>query len=263
MRLFILNSCTSADFADLEIDVYKDEHEFVPSRTANKASLFFNRTARHLEAVKYALQKFKLQPHSKDVAAELSQLLLDGEYSDAGMLNWSKDEPGWDIMFVQADLRNTAWAEHPFLARSFFVNFWIFLYWLRYLIARVKLFETLSEIVKTKKHALGKEQHESKKAKRYGEKLVLFSKIVETTADTLIGLTGYALGDISNRGEVLLAAYRINEVNVVAAMQLVIPLKVLRRSEYARPDQKLAIDIAIDRIADGFRRQPIMLDYPG
>ena len=41
MRLFILNSCTSADFHCLEVDLYKDEHEFVPSKTATRASLFF------------------------------------------------------------------------------------------------------------------------------------------------------------------------------------------------------------------------------
>ena len=55
MRLFILTPVTYKDFDDLEIDVFKEEHEFVPSQTANKATAYFHRVARLLEKLRYFL----------------------------------------------------------------------------------------------------------------------------------------------------------------------------------------------------------------
>lgn len=269
MRLFMLNSVTSADFEYLEIDIYKDEHEFVPSETASKASNFFMKAAQHLERAKYALHKFEMQPESRDLATEVDELLYEGECYDASMLRWSKTDPGWDIMTVRGSLDGTMWALYPFHARYFFYNFWIFLYWIRFLIARIKLYETLIELVRVKKrNALNqRQQMPSQKLSQFDRKIDTFTKIIQKTGDELIGLTAYALGDVTSTGAIASAPSGINpgggwnEVNVVAAMQLVIPLKVLQRSEHASVEQKGAIDIAITHIADGFRRQPIVPEF--
>lgn len=269
MRLFILNSVTSSDFDYLEVDIYKDENEFVPSDTANRASAFFRKVARHLEAAKYALHKSRLQPDSNHLAIELDQLLYEGECFDAGMLRWSKQEPGWDMMQVQGNVRGTMWALYPFHARHYFYSFWVFLYWLRFLIARIKLYETLIEIVKVKKSSAFNSGVQPTKLTHLDARIESFTKIIQKTADDLIGLTAYALGDVSNTGHFLSAPSGCNpgggwnEVNVVAAMQLVIPFKVLQRSQYCLPGQKGAIDLAITHIADGFRRQPIVPEFVG
>lgn len=267
MRLFILNSVTSSDFNHLEIDAYKDEHEFVPSETANKASAFFNNAANHMEAAKYTVQKFELQPQSRDLAAELDQLIYEGECLDAGMLRWSKQEPGWDMMPVQGDLRGTMWSLYPFHAKYHFYSFWVFLYWLRFLSARIKLYETLIELIKVKKRISISNGVDPSKLSHLDAKIDSFIRIIQRTADDLIGLTAYALGDVTNTGHFLSSPSGCNpgggwyEVNAVAAMQLVVPFKVLQRSPYALPEQKGAIDLAISHIADGFRRQPIIPEF--
>ena len=264
MRLFTLNSVTSSDFDHMEVDIYKDENEFVPSETANKASAFFLKVARHLEAAKYALYKFCLQPASQDLATELDQLLYEGEYFDASMLRWSKQEPGWDMMPVQGNVRGSMWALYPSHAQHYFYSFWVFLYWLRFLIARIKLYETLIEIVKVKRRSAVKNGVQLNMLTQWDTRIKSFTSSIQKTAHDLIGLTAYALGDVSNTGHFLSAPSGCNpgggwnEVNVVAAMQLVIPFKVLQRSQYCLPEQKGAIDLAITHIADGFRRQPIV-----
>lgn len=264
MRLFILNSITSSDFNYLEIDAYKDEHEFVPSETANKASSFFNNAANHMEAAKYAIHKLELQPQSRDLAAEVDQLIYEGECLDAGMVRWSKQEPGWDMMPVQADLTGTMWALYPFHARYHFYSFWVFLYWLRFLSARIKLYETLIEMMKVKRRVALDNGVDPAKLSHLDVKTQSFIKLIRRTADDLIGLTAYALGDVTNTGHFLSSPSGCNpgggwyEVNAVAAMQLVVPFKVLLRSPYALAEQRGAIDLAITHIADGFRRQPII-----
>lgn len=267
MRLFVLNSATSSDFAYLEVDIYKEEHEFVPSDTARKASVFFLRAARHMESVKHVLQNRELEPQSRVVAAQIDQLLYEGECLDASMLRWSKAEPGWDMMPILGNRKATMWALYPFHAKFYFYSFWVFLYWLRFLIARVKLYETLIELVKAKKGTALDGDVNAIRMRHLDEKIGTFARIIQSTADDLIGLTAYALGDVSNTGHFLSAPSGVhpgggwNEVNVVAAMQLVIPFKVLQRSQYALPEQKGAIDLAITHIADGFRRQPILPEY--
>lgn len=267
MRLFILNSVTSIDFKYLEIDIYKDENEFVPSETANKATTFFLEAAQHLEASKYALQKFQLQPHSKDLLAEIDQLLYNGECLDASMLRWSKHEPGWDMMPLRGQVQGTMWALYPAHALYYFYSFWIFLYWLRFLIARIKLYETLVEIVRVKQRTAIASGADPGKLTHLDSKAESFTKVIQKTADDLIGLTAYALGDVTSTGFFQSSPSGINpgggwyEVNAVAAMQLVIPFKVLLRSPYALPAQKGAIDLAISHIADGFRRQPIVPEF--
>ncbi|KAK5104294.1 hypothetical protein LTS08_002181 [Lithohypha guttulata] len=267
MRLFILNSVDSQDFKSLELDLYKDEHEFLPSETAKKASAFFTKTARHLEATKYAMQKYRLQPQSRNLAAELNQLLYEGECLDAAMLRWSKQEPGWDLMPVRGHVRGTIWALYPSQALWYFYSFWVFLYWLRCLIARIKLYETLIEIVKVKLVSLNTNEVDPSKSTHLESRIESFIRIIQKTADDLIGLTAYALGDVTNTGYFQSAPSGINpgggwhEINAVAAMQLVIPFKVLLRSPYPLPPQKGAIDLAISHIADGFRRQPVIPEF--
>ncbi|KAK5322195.1 hypothetical protein LTR70_003876 [Exophiala xenobiotica] len=267
MRLFTLNSVTSSDFDYLEIDIYKDENEFVPSETGKNATAFFLKTARHLEVTKHALQKFSLQPESKDLAAELDQLLYEGMCLDAGMLRWSEQEPGWSMMPVQGNVIGTMWALYPFHARHYFYSFWVFLYWLRFLVARIKLYETLMAVVKVKKSSAYNSGEHPSKFTHYESRIESFTHIIQMTANDLIGLTAYALGDVSNTGHFLSAPSGCNpgggwaEVNVVAAMQLVIPFKVLQRSPYCLPEQRGAIDLAITHIADGFRRQPVIPEF--
>lgn len=267
MRLFMLNHVTSADFDYLEVDIYKDEHEFVPSETANKATNFFTNTAQHLERAKYTLQRFETQPDSRDIATEIDQLLYEGECYDASMLRWSKTDPGWDIMPVTGDLSYTMWALYPFHALYYFHNFWIFLYWIRFFIARIKLYETLIELVKAKKRNSIAHQDSLQRLTNIDSKTDNFIRIIQKTADELIGLTAYALGDVSSSGTIISVPSSGDpnggwkEVNVVAAMQLVIPLKVLQRCIYTSPVQKEAINDAIIHIADGFRRQPVVPEY--
>lgn len=267
MRLFVLNSVTSADFEYLEVDIYKDEHEFVPSETANKASKFFIKAAQHLEHSKYTLQKFRLQPRSEEVATEIDELLYYGECLDADMLGWSKQEPGWDMMPIRGQVRGTMWALYPAHALYYFYSFWVFLYWLRFLIARIKLYESLAELLKVKKQASTAIEIEPSSLTQMGLKIESFTHVIQKTADDLIGLTAYALGDVTSTGFFQSSPSGINpgggwyEVNAVAAMQLVIPFKVLLRSPYTLPAQKGAINLAISHIADGFRRQPIVPEF--
>src|SRR3978361_1179475 len=146
MRLFILTSVFSKDFDNLEIDVYQDEHEFVPSQTANRATKYFHQVARLLEKVKRFLSHLSDQPEKTKAAAEV--FLKYGETLDDDMAGWSKDEPGWDMVRVRAPTAGTMWALYPSHAVYHFYSFWVFLYWLRFLAARYKLFEGLIELLK-------------------------------------------------------------------------------------------------------------------
>ncbi|KAJ9606556.1 hypothetical protein H2200_008564 [Cladophialophora chaetospira] len=260
MRLFILTSVFSKDFDNLEIDVYQDEHEFVPSPTANKASQYFHRVARLLEKVKRFLAQMPDQPEKRMAASGV--FLKIGEALDEGMTGWSKDEPGWDMMPVRAPTAGTMWALYPSHALHYFYSFWVFLYWLRFLAARFKLYEGLIELVK-----LDIGQSSPKRPPSPSDTVMRMSKyrsIIQTTGSELIGLTAYALGDVTPTGDFNSSVSGLHprkgfqEINVVAAMQLVLPLKMLQRSEYLTATQKGAVDLAISHIGDGFRRQPLM-----
>ncbi|EXJ85070.1 hypothetical protein A1O3_05745 [Capronia epimyces CBS 606.96] len=261
MRLFILNSVTSKDFDGLEIDVYQDEHEFLPSQTANRATAYFHRVARLLEKIKHILAaKSKQRAESM---ASTDNLLGYGETLDNEMQGWSKDEPGWDMMLVHGSKAGTVWALYPSHAEYHFYSFWVFLYWLRFLTARFKLYEGLTELIKLPNEdpATGRRASSSLRAQRMSK----YQNIIRTTASEIIGLTAYALGDVTPTGTFTLSVSARNpsrgfqEINVVAAMQLVIPLKMLQRSEYLTVTQKGAVDLAISHIGDGFRRQPLVL----
>ena len=262
MRLFILNTVTSKDFDDLEIDVYQEDHEFVPSQTANKATEYFHRVARLLEKVKHFLAQ---EPDQLAATRPTGDILLQyGESLDAGMHNWSKDEPGWDMMKVQAETAGTMWALYPSHAVYHFYSFWVFLYWLRFLTARIKLYEGLIELLK-----LDTEEQEPVSPRRSSTatqlKFSKFRTMIQMTASELIGLTAYALGDVTPTGDFHSSTSARNprrgfqEINVIATMQLVIPLKMLQRSPYPTATQKGAVDLAISHIGDGFRRQPLVL----
>lgn len=262
MRLFILNSVTSKDFEDLEQDVYQDEHEFVPSETANKATSYFLRVARLQETIKFFLTKPRGLEDAEAIRTEALQLIRKGEDYDQSMDGWSKDEPGWDMMKVRANTTGTMWALYPSHAIYHFYSFWVFLYWIRFLIARVKLYEALIELLKIDlemKTLMTKRSYDVKSDPR----LFRYRTIIQMTAGELIGLTAYAIGDVTCTGAFHSAQSGSNpgrnfqEMNVVAAMQLVIPLKSLQRSIYPTPIQKGAIDLAISHIGDGFRRQPL------
>ena len=261
MRLFILTSVFSKDFDNLEIDVYQDEHEFVPSETANKASKYFHRVARLLERVKRFLLEMPDPPEKKRAAVGV--FLKYGEALDGSMTGWSKDEPGWDMMRVRASTVGTMWALYPSHALHYYYSFWVFLYWLRFLAARFKLYEGLVELVK-----LDISQPSTKQQSLPTNDDVRISKyrtIIQTTASEVIGLTAYALGDVTPTGDFNSSVSGLHprkgfqEINVVAAMQLVLPLKMLQRSDYLTATQKGAVDLAISHIGDGFRRQPLML----
>jgi hypothetical protein len=265
MRLFILNSVTSKDFDDLEIDVYKEEQEFVPSQTANKATAYFHRVARLLEKIKHFLVQRSDKPELVDkIKAAGSTLLQYGEALDASMEGWSKDEPGWDIMPVRAETAGTMWALYPSHAVYYFYSFWIYLYWLRFLSARVKLYEALIELRKATSPE-GSPSDNRRGSSTQSLHLSKYRTIIQMTAAELIGLTAYALGDVAPTGDFNSSASGrsprsgFQEINVVATMQLVIPLKLLQRSAYPTATQKGAIDLAITHIGDGFRRQPLLL----
>lgn len=260
MRLFILTSVFSKDFDDLEIDIYKDEHEFVPSQTANKASTYFHRAARLLERLKQFLANSV--PLKWDTAV-CEPFLEYGEAMDADMEGWSKDEPGWDMMRVYAPTSGTMWALYPSHAIYYFYSFWVFLYWLRFLAARFKLYEGLMELLKLKAAEPADETVPSSTTPE--PRMAKYTEIIRATASELIGLTAYALGDVTPTGVFnssvsgLHPRMGFQEINVVAAMQLVLPLKMLQRSEYLTGIQKGAVDLAISHIGDGFRRQPLSL----
>lgn len=262
MRLFILNTVVSRDFDDLEIDVYQDEHEFVPSQTANRATAYFHRVARLLEKIKH----FICQPPTDRLAnakAAANVFLQYGETLDEGMAGWSKDEPGWDMMQVRAETAGTMWALYPSHALYFFYSFWVFLYWLRFLSARVKLFEALVELLKLDLGDLPEDRR--KPSVPFDLKMSKYRNIIQVTASEIIGLTAYALGDVTPTGDFNSSISARNprqgfqEINVVAAMQLVLPLKMLQRSNHLTATQKGAVDLAISHIGDGFRRQPLAL----
>jgi len=185
-------------------------------------------------------------------------MLNYGESLDEGMVDWSKDEPGWDILHVQSGTAGTMWSLYPSHAQFYFYSFWVYLYWIRFLSARVKLYEGLIEL----QNVLHARQGDAVEAKL---KIAGYRNMIQVTASELIGLTAYALGDVTPLGSFNSSVSGRNpgrgfqEVNVVAAMQLVIPLKMLQRSEYPTAAQKGAIDLALVHIGDGFRRQPIIM----
>jgi len=259
MRLFALNSVTSKDFDDLEVDVYREEHEFVPSQTANKATAYFHRVARLLEEIKHFLVE-KPRP-AAETKSTTDSLLQYGESLDESMGGWSKEEPGWDMMKVHAGTAGTMWALYPSHAQYHFYSSWVFLYWLRFLTARIKLYEGLIQLLKFPPKDRPPNHRASASTKL---KLSSYEAIIRSTASELIGLTAYALGDVTPTGDFHSSVSAqhprggFREINVVAAMQLVIPLKMLQRSEYLTAPQKGAVDLAISHIGDGFRRQPLV-----
>lgn len=263
MRLFMLNSVKSRDFGDLALDVYQDDHEFVPSKTANKASTFFLRIARLTEEIKaFLIFSDRTTPAQEETSKKTRDLVKLGEELDRKMIGWADIEPGWQMMKVRGDPKGTAWGLYPNHALYYFYSFWVYLYWIRYLIARMKLYEALIELVKSdplvewERGGWAKQQCEG------------YKTIIQITAGELIGLTAYALGDVANTGQFnSVAAQGLvkggegkkvvqQEMNVVAAMQLVVPLKCLLRSEHVTQTQKGAIDLAINHIGDGYRRRP-------
>jgi hypothetical protein len=257
MRLFILNSVTTQDFDNLEVDVYRDDQEFVPSETANKATGYFHKVARLLLRVKNFLNQ-NTATEAKDTVAEL---IHTGESLDKGMTDWSKDEPGWDMMNVRAATNGTMWALYPAHAKYYLYSFWVFLYWLRFLSARFKLYEGLIELARFGHQQATGERRLSQTS--HQKQLSVYVEHMRTTANELIGLTAYALGDVTTTGDFNSSVSGLNprqgfqEINVVAAMQLVLPLKMLQRSEHMTSIQKGAVDLAISHIGDGFRRQPV------
>lgn len=266
MRLFILNSVTSKDFDDLEIDVYNEDQEFVPSKTANKATAYFHRVARLLEKVKQFLVQSADKPELVDkIRADANTLIQYGEALDTSMEGWSKDEPGWDIMSVRAETAGTMWAFYPSHAIYYFYSFWIYLYWLRFLSARVKLYEALIELRKAISLKVASTEDHGQGFPVQDLHLSKYRTIIQMTAAELIGLTAYALGDVTPTGAFHSSVSGrspnggFQEINVVATMQLVIPLKLLQRSQYPTATQKGAIDLAITHIGDGFRRQTLHL----
>jgi hypothetical protein len=264
MRLFNLNSVTSRDFGDLELDIYQDEHEFVPSKTANKASAFFLQVARLTETIKNFLFGNRDPDNNDYISLETKRLVKYGEALDHNMDGWATTEPGWALLNVRGDSKGTAWAIYPSQALYYFYSFWVFLYWIRFLIARVKLYEALIELVSYDPDVCGPDAAKSDIIVA-DHRIAGYKTIIQSTATEIIGLTAYALGDVANTGDFNSAMSGRNpgrtfqEINVIAAMQLVIPLKALQRSPYPSIDQKGAIDLAISHIGDGFRRQPLRL----
>lgn len=261
MRLFVLNSANASDFNALEIDAFRDEHEFVPSETANKATSFFLRVARHLDRVKRVLQRSEMSSEPGLLTEALDCLDTEAMDLDVSMTGWSTVEPGWDMMTVSGSLDGTVWSHCPSHAQYYFYSFWVFLYWLRYLIARIKLHDTLIALVDVKRQchptrgqspSLQLGQLDGRKSKH--------TDIIRETTDQLIGLTAYALGDISNQGVIRAgikdggAKSGWHDINACAAMQLVLPFKVLQQSVYITLGQQDALGLAISQIADGLRR---------
>jgi hypothetical protein len=186
-----------------------------------------------------------------------------GETLDEDMKDWSKDEPGWDMVRVRAPTAGTMWALYPSHAVYHFYSFWVFLYWLRFLAARYKLFEGLIELLKLQDTQVPERSRSSSTGTDH--QMSKYRTIIQMTATELIGLTAYALGDVTPTGDFNSSVSGLNprmgfqEINVVAAMQLVLPLKMLQRSQYLTATQKGAVDLAISHIGDGFRRQPLVL----
>ncbi|RMZ78692.1 hypothetical protein DV737_g3731, partial [Chaetothyriales sp. CBS 132003] len=293
MRLFTLNSITSRDFGDRALDnVYTDEHEIVPSVTARRTSVFFLRIARLLEDMK----EFIFSPSSKckhltkvtagemgkeesscETLDKIRDFIDTGIRMDRSMEHWSDREPGWSMLDVGASLKGTPWSLYPGHALHYFYSIWVFLYWIRYLVARIKLYEALIELVKFHPARRG-----SRAAQMEKQQIASYAGAFQDTASKFIGLTAYALGDISPAGSFYSSQPPVGgdhvgseahfsyhqkrrlrcqqDMNVVAAMQLVIPLKSLRRSEWLTGPQKGAVDLAIGLIGDGFRRQPWLYD---
>jgi hypothetical protein len=264
MRLFALNSVSTREFSDMEVDLWKEEHEFVPSKTANSATGFFHRVARLIERAKTFLFADRPEENRSFVTEQTRQMTKYGENLDDSMADWSKQEDYWDMMPIQGSVEGTTWASYPTLATSWFFSPWVYLYWVRYLIARVKLYEAMIELVRTDpSNSTSVASASDRMASEY--QIASYKTRLQTAAWELIGLTAYAMGDISNRGRFHSAvnmkspAKTFQEINVVAAMQLVLPLKACLRSEHTTKDQKDAIDTAIMQVAEGFRRQPLDL----
>ncbi|RMD41707.1 hypothetical protein DV735_g3411, partial [Chaetothyriales sp. CBS 134920] len=292
MRLFVLNSITSRDFGDRALDnVFTDQHEIVPSPTARRTSVYFLRIARLLEDMK----EFLFSPESKCKCAHLSMATQDEiekeeasckslkkirEFIDTAisvdraMEGWSEVEPGWKLLDVRASLIDTPWSLYPGHALYYLASIWVFLYWIRYLIARIKLYEALIELIRLHPARRGARAVQIER-----QQIASFIGVIQANASKLLGLTAYALGDISSAGDFYISlspspvssdpvnteANLYNQrqrlrwqmpMNVVAAMQLVIPFKSLKRSEWLTGQQKGAVDLAIGLIGDGFRRQP-------
>jgi len=263
MRLFVLNSVTSSDFADMELELYQDVDEFVPSKTANTATSFFHNVARLIGQIKMFLLSEKPPERKELVSNYIRRAIRYAEQLDEDMKDWSKQEDYWDMMPAQGAAKGTVWAQYPLLAQSFFFSPWVYLYWLRFLIARVKLYETLIEVVKydpSNSTGAGKAEW---LATEY--QIASYRTRIQVSTSELIGLTAYAIGDVSSRGTFSATATgkypgrAFQEINVVAALQLVIPLKACLRSEHTTDDQKEAIDLAISQISEGFKRQPLNL----
>ena len=261
MRLFILTDVFSKDFDNLEIDVYQDDQEFVPSQTANKATGYFHQVARLMEQVKQFLA-LTIEQREKHKSA-VDKFLQRGETLDGNMKDWSKDERGWDIEKVHAVTSGTMWALYPSHALYHFYSFWVFLYWLRFLAARFKLYEGLLELLKIQDPPASDMAHVL--PPNTDHRMAKYHAMLQTTGTELIGLTAYALGDVTPTGDFNSSVSGLNprkgfqEINVVAAMQLVLPLKMLQRSKHLTATQKGAVDLAISHIGDGFRRQPLVL----
>ncbi|KAJ9636576.1 hypothetical protein H2204_005176 [Knufia peltigerae] len=253
MRLFILTPVRYKDFDELEIDIFKEENEFVPSETANKSTAYFHRVARLMEKIRAFLSQQNANRPNQTATGE--ELLHYGESLDEVMTGWSKDEPGWDIMRVRSRTASTMWSLYPSHAQFYFYSPWVYLYWIRFLSARVKLYEGLIEVQTI---LTARKMH----AEKVNLKISKYQHIIQTTASELIGLTAYALGDVTHLGTLNSSVSGLDtrsgfqEVNAVAAMQLVIPLKMLQRSDYPTAAQKGRVDLALVHIGDGFRRQP-------
>lgn len=286
----MLNSITSTDFETLEQDVYQDEHEFLPSRTAVKATRYFHSVTHLLEVVKFALRACKEDPTSVENTQRLQKAVSEAEELDLNSSDWAKGEPGWGMMKVQASTAGTMWSLYPLHAVYYFQNFWVYLYWLRCLIARVKLYEGLITVLEVQKQSetiapCALTTKSVPASTSYEFKLAKYKTILQLTAGQIIGLTAYVLGDITNSGQLhspgmpddsaagtgtdeganhtstnndsskTKKKVKTREINVVATMQLAIPLKVLQRSKHPTPTQKGAIDLALSHIGDGFRRE--------
>lgn len=219
--------------------------------------------ARLLEQTRvFLLSRYEFSSKAKGYKAHAKELLQYGEALDSGMTDWCKEEPAWDMMKIRTGTSGTMWAFYPSHALYYFYSFWIFLYHLRFLTARVKLYEGLIELAKLDLDTTASDRRRSLSASA-ALQISAYRKVIQDTAADLIGLTAYALGDVTPAGEFNSSARSrhpgsgIQEINVIATMQLVIPLKMLQRSEYPTAVQKGAVDLAISHIGDGFRRQPV------
>ncbi|KPI36458.1 uncharacterized protein AB675_2896 [Cyphellophora attinorum] len=260
MRLFILNSVTSREFDEMEMDVWKEEHEFTPSKTANTATAFFHKVARLIEKINAFLFARRQSDDDEAFIKQANEFISYGESVDKEMVDWSKHEDYWDSMPIQSPAKGTTWAIYPTLAQCWFFSPWVYLYWIRFHIGRLKLYEALIELSQ-----MNATSPAATEATKLADSLQIesYKLHIRSAASALIGMTAYAIGDVSNRGTFNSAASgkwpgrTFQEINVVAALQLVIPLKACLRSEHTTADQKGAIDLAITHIGDGLRRQPL------